>query len=1323
MQVLNNARSGLWVGQALETKENVPTGASRELRWVLSVTATAPSAFGGEAVLGEDGPNGCRPLTGDWDRGANQLRLRRLGGPDETVYTGRLKFDPVDSSWSITGTWLAAAAGGRPGAAGHFAARREPKLPGQTSGLWLGQADPAAELAAFAIPTNPIRWALAVVGGCAFGAGYFDDAGDVPGQPVLHFSLFGTLGEDGRLKITKEYEQAADQQGYRVEYAAALRFETEPDGRPRALLEGTWRNEAAGSHGRFQAWREPTLRIKQEQLQLCASCAAPIKTGEVRWECGDCRHAVGYEVCALCKRNAEVDATELHSHALLPAAVHESEQAHGRCSAELVLRAFDLFSERPFVAHRSLDDAAAGVPHKWLTYGDIKEEVCDLAVAIRALLHGQQPVSHSAGEPEPEPAEPEPELDEGTSADLRPRVLICLSPSVENVVVTLACIVSGTVLVPLPKNIDDEAMAHVFAKTLPAIAVVGSSIEATLQAAIRSSGYHPRVIICTHLTGGPSHCSTLQCPLKALLAEGKSQRQGAIVAPEIVELETTAAILFTSGSTGIPKGTVFSEDLVLPVAPPGPISPFVRLDFESYDPVYLLTLLGTLQNGGRRGIGSGVSFLLYDFKKIEPTHVGATPILWNLLHQDFVSQVASRMAAAPGGLAVKIAIEKEVGDDMRHSLGRRLHVASSGGAPITPEVLQWIKTYMRVDIANAYGTRETGGIACDGIIYPGIDVQLRSVAELGYYSTGAPPRGEICVHSPRLVSGYFNDASLNRENFISIDGKQYYTTGDVGEFYTDDDKRKLRVIDRCSFFFKLSQGEWVSPAKIEGCLEDSPWVRQAFVMGSSEHSRPVAVIVPSDRLYAQFPALEAEHEQLREQATSWILQKLQFWCRHQQLKAAETPQHVFVELVPWNSGSGLLTANFKKARTKLKMHYQQTCHAIWELHTEAVADHDRIGEALDVSLLRLVQRVLQVGDQVDPNCTLIDLGGSSLTAGALVTILHAETGVRVPIQALYEYPLCHIADMIAAGENAPQGSVVRAVVDWHAACQLPEMAPPAARSPGSPTGVFLTGATGFLGPVLLAELFAAYPDSIVTCLVRAPSVAVAETRLLRELTAAKVWAPDTALGPRVRAVPGDLANERFGLALVDWTELISSTSDVYHNGARVNHVLPFAALKAPNVSGTIEAINLAVAAGARLHFSSSVAATASGRVSPEDFLTLEPDQFDLRDGYGQTKMVAEQLLRSAHAAHGLPVNIFRLSVISGHTVSGYSNELDFGNMLILACVLLKAGVFQTSFALGWIAADDAARSMVRIGKEACNNGVYHLVRSFLGSEPQTIAAS
>ena len=112
MQVLNNARSGLWVGQALETKENVPTGASRELRWVLSVTATAPSAFGGEAVLGEDGPNGCRPLTGDWDRGANQLRLRRLGGPDETVYTGRLKFDPVDSSWGITGTWLAAGGGG-----------------------------------------------------------------------------------------------------------------------------------------------------------------------------------------------------------------------------------------------------------------------------------------------------------------------------------------------------------------------------------------------------------------------------------------------------------------------------------------------------------------------------------------------------------------------------------------------------------------------------------------------------------------------------------------------------------------------------------------------------------------------------------------------------------------------------------------------------------------------------------------------------------------------------------------------------------------------------------------------------------------------------------------------------------------------------------------------------------------------------------------------------------------------------------------------------------------------------------------------------------
>lgn len=70
-------------------------------------------------------------------------------------------------------------------------------------------------------------------------------------------------------------------------------------------------------------------------------------------------------------------------------------------------------------------------------------------------------------------------------------------------------------------------------------------------------------------------------------------------------------------------------------------------------------------------------------------------------------------------------------------------MASSGGAAISPEVLHFARTVLRIDIVDLYGSRETGGIARDGVVYKGVDVQLRSIPELGYFADGHPPRGEV----------------------------------------------------------------------------------------------------------------------------------------------------------------------------------------------------------------------------------------------------------------------------------------------------------------------------------------------------------------------------------------------------------------------------------------------------------------------------------------------------------------------------------------------------------------------------------------------------
>ena len=176
------------------------------------------------------------------------------------------------------------------------------------------------------------------------------------------------------------------------------------------------------------------------------------------------------------------------------------------------------------------------------------------------------------------------------------------------------------------------------------------------------------------------------------------------------------------------------------------------------------------------------------------------------------------------------------------------------------------------DIINLYGSRETGGITRDGVVYPGISVKLKDVPDLGYFSSSVPPQGEICVHSPRLINGYilsyrllpffffllficpkakksnrpssyWNEEALTKDNFVEMDGKKFYRTGDIGEMqeimYVNEHKQlrggrrkrrkrylclfrepngkkviRLKVIDRVSSMLKLSSGEWVSTGRI-----------------------------------------------------------------------------------------------------------------------------------------------------------------------------------------------------------------------------------------------------------------------------------------------------------------------------------------------------------------------------------------------------------------------------------------------------------------------------------------------------------------------------
>ncbi|MFZ9750204.1 MAG: thioester reductase domain-containing protein, partial [Vulcanococcus sp.] len=196
------------------------------------------------------------------------------------------------------------------------------------------------------------------------------------------------------------------------------------------------------------------------------------------------------------------------------------------------------------------------------------------------------------------------------------------------------------------------------------------------------------------------------------------------------------------------------------------------------------------------------------------------------------------------------------------------------------------------------------------------------------------------------------------------------------------------------------------------------------------------------------------------------------------------------------------------------------------------------------------------------------------------------------------------------------------------------------------------------------------PGLTVYCLVRAESAGSGRARLRSNLEHYDLWQEDWA--SRIVAVPGDLAQPRLGLESTTWEGLVERISGVLHNGAQLSYVAPYGQLKASNVSGTLEVLRLAAAAGAPVEYisSTSVYEAAAYRGQELDERSDLAEWRGIHLGYSQSKWVSERLVWQA-AAEGLPVRIYRPPLIAGHSQTGAWHEQDFLHRLVRGCLALQ----------------------------------------------------
>jgi fatty acid CoA ligase FadD9 len=775
-----------------------------------------------------------------------------------------------------------------------------------------------------------------------------------------------------------------------------------------------------------------------------------------------------------------------------------------------------------------------------------------------------------------------------------------------------------------------------------------------------------------------------------------------------------ALLVYTSGSTGAPKGAMYPQSNVGKLWRRssgnwyGPSAASITLNFLPMSHgMGRVILHGTLGNGGTAYFAakSDLSTLLDDLSLVRPTELNFVPRIWETLFQEFQREVDQRLSGTTD-IGTREAVEAEVlAEQRQYLLGGRFIIAMTGSAPISAELTAWVESLLEMHLLDGYGSTEAGMAMFDGVVQrpPVIDYKLVDVPDLGYFATDRPhPRGELLLKTKNMFPGYYKRSEVTASVF---DADGYYRTGDVVAEVGPD---RLVYVDRRNNVLKLAQGEFVTVAKLEAVFGNSPLLRHIYVYGNSAHPYLLAVVVPTEE------ALKSFDDKGLATLKPLIADSLQNVAKEAGLQSYEVPRDFIIETTPFSLENGLLTGIRKLAWPKLKQHYGERLEQLYADLAEGQANELgelRLGGA-DVPVLQTVSRAAAamlgtVSSDLTPDAHFTDLGGDSLSALTFGNLLRDIFDIDVPVGVIVSpaNDLQAIADYIEGerrGSKRPSFASVhgRDAVEVHASdlaldkfIDAPTLAaaPTLRRTSAEVRTVLLTGATGFLGRYLALEWLERMDliDGKVIALVRAKTDVEARARLDRIFDSGdpKLLAHYQELAAEgLEVVAGDKGEANLGLDPQSWQRLADTVDLIVDPAALVNHVLPYSELFGPNALGTAELIKIALTTKMKAYTYVSTIGVGdqiepSKFVEDADIRVISPTRKindSYANGYGNSKWAGEVLLREAHDLCGLPVAVFRCDMILADTTyAGQLNLPDIFTRMILS--LVATGIAPGSF--------------------------------------------
>ena len=458
----------------------------------------------------------------------------------------------------------------------------------------------------------------------------------------------------------------------------------------------------------------------------------------------------------------------------------------------------------------------------------------------------------------------------------------------------------------------------------------------------------------------------------------KGKNNGGNMQLNNAKAEDICEINYTSGTTGYPKGVKLTHKSIVVGTDVGELiglNATTKDLYISYLPyahiMETLIITYAFNHGVAIGIYNGnAAKLVEDIQILKPTALCAVPRIFQRIYDAINNEVKRKPAIIQRifykaidmkineykktGMYKNILFDNLIFKEVRKKLGGRMRFMLVGSAPVDGYLLNFLRCSLSVEIMEGYGqTENVAGVllsnTCDPVTNhlggPGWWTELKLVdqPELGYTSKNIDketgkicPSGELCVRGTSLFKGYFRNPEKTEE---AVDKDGWLHSGDIAMIIPDHGNA-FRIVDRVKNIFKLQQGEYISPEKIENIYENCKYIEQIFIYGNSLKNYLVCIVYPKiDEIVNFFKnkgindvdknnCIEHfEDKDLKDE----IIKEMDTYGRKNGLKGFELPKKIFLFKERFSVENQIITPTMKIKRHVAKKIFEKEINKMYEI--------------------------------------------------------------------------------------------------------------------------------------------------------------------------------------------------------------------------------------------------------------------------------------------------------------------------------------------------------------------------------------------------------